>query len=96
MTAELSVEDVMQAWPETLRVFLRRRMACVGCAVAPFHTVAEVARIYGVPMEALLHELRELAGAAAARKAATRGITPRRRCAPAHADRGSRSAGVPR
>ena len=64
-----------------LRVFLRRRMTCVGCEIVPFHTVA-VARIYGVPAEALLHELRELAGAAAAWKAVARSITPRRRIDP--------------
>lgn len=89
MTADLSVEDVMQAWPGTMRAFLRRRMACVGCAVAPFHTLEDAAAIYGIPAEAFLHELRESAGASGGQ----RGVTPRRRSAPGRADQGPRSAG---
>ncbi len=60
MTAGLSVEDVMQAWPATIRVFLRRRMACIGCEIAPFHSIAEAARVYGMAPDALLSELRDI------------------------------------
>lgn len=95
MTAELSVEDLMQVWPETIRVFLRRRMACVGCAAAAFHTVAEAARIYDMPAHTLLAELREIAGARAdsgAVAAPSRRVTPRQQGAPGRAGRESRSA----
>ena len=40
-------------------VFLRRRMACPGCALAPFETLEEVARVYRVPLETFLRELKE-------------------------------------
>ena len=40
------VGDVMDRWPETVEIFHRRRMACPGCAMAPFMTVAEAARSY--------------------------------------------------
>ena len=96
MTVELSVEDLMRVWPETIRVFLCRRMACVGCAAAAFHTVEEVARIYDTPPDLLLAELREIAGARADHGAvAARRITPRQPGAPGRAGRGSRSAAVP-
>lgn len=39
------------------RVFLRHGMHCVGCAIAPFETLAEVCGVYGVPLEQLLEEL---------------------------------------
>jgi len=65
ISAELRVDDVMQLWPTTMRALLRRRMACVGCHVAPFHTVQDVARAYHVPVEMLLRELRESAAEAA-------------------------------
>ena len=42
------VTDVLAANPAAARVFIERRMGCVGCAFAPFETVAEVARIYGI------------------------------------------------
>ena len=53
-----SVEEVLRRAPSTARVFMRRGMACVGCALAGFETVAEVAASYGVSEHVLLRELR--------------------------------------
>ncbi|WP_431855658.1 DUF1858 domain-containing protein [Azospirillum sp.] len=56
-SADVPIGDVLERWPRTLAVFLRRRMACPGCAMAPFMTVAEAAACYGVPPAELLAEL---------------------------------------
>ncbi len=61
--ADLLVAEVMQRWPQTVSVFVRRRMACPGCPAAPFETVAEAAAIYGMPVDELLAELRCIADA---------------------------------
>ena len=61
ITADLLIEDTMQGWPATLKPLLRRRMACVGCEAAPFHTLAEVAGIYDVPLDEFLDDLRQAA-----------------------------------
>ncbi|MFC5353735.1 DUF1858 domain-containing protein [Azospirillum himalayense] len=50
------VEDVLERWPPTLSVFLKHRMACPGCPMARFQTIAEVADDYGLDTEALLDE----------------------------------------
>jgi hybrid cluster-associated redox disulfide protein len=42
------VSDVLAARPVLARAFIERRMGCVGCAFAPFETVAEAARAYGL------------------------------------------------
>ena len=42
------VADVLAATPLAARVFIARRMACVGCAFAPFETISEAARAYGI------------------------------------------------
>jgi hybrid cluster-associated redox disulfide protein len=52
------VSEVLAAHPATARVFIERRMGCVGCVFAPFETVAEAARAYGI-------DARELADALA-------------------------------
>lgn len=52
------IAEVLERWPQTLAVFLHRRMACPGCAMAPFMTVGEAAECYGVPTAELLDELR--------------------------------------
>jgi hybrid cluster-associated redox disulfide protein len=55
--AELSVADVLQRWPETVPVFFQRRMACVGCAMAPFETLETAAAIYYLDIPSFLADL---------------------------------------
>ncbi|MGH9309735.1 MAG: DUF1858 domain-containing protein [Vicinamibacterales bacterium] len=57
------LSDVLAAKPVAARVFIDRRMGCVGCAFAPFETVAEAARAYGIEPNELAHELAEGCGA---------------------------------
>jgi len=52
------VAEVMRRWPETVSVFLRLRMACPGCPMAPFVTVGEAARSYALEPRDLLVTLR--------------------------------------
>ena len=59
LTADLTAAEVLERWPETSPVFFRYRMACVGCPIAPFETLAEVAAIYGLDRECLVNELRQ-------------------------------------
>lgn len=39
--SDISLSEVMTRWPETIPVFLRYHMRCVGCLVASFHTVSD-------------------------------------------------------
>jgi hybrid cluster-associated redox disulfide protein len=55
--ADLKVAEVLERWPETIPVFFRYRMACVGCPIAPFETLAEVAAIYRLDVSRFLNEL---------------------------------------
>lgn len=59
------VGEVMERWPPTVEVFHRRRMACPGCVMARFMTVAEAARSYDVPATDLAEDLAAAASAAA-------------------------------
>ncbi len=43
---EEDVATIMSTWPETVAVFLRHRMHCVGCQVGPFHTIKDVCAEY--------------------------------------------------
>lgn len=61
ITADMSVDEVMRRWPATIAVFIRRRMACVGCAVGPFHSVDDAGIVYGLPAAPLVEELRDAA-----------------------------------
>ena len=53
----MTITELLQRWPETAVVFQQHRMACVGCAVAPFYTVPDPAEIYGLLPEEFVAEL---------------------------------------
>lgn len=59
---DLPLADLMNRWPATIRVFMRYRMLCVGCFVAPFHTVIDACEEHEVDEE----EFRAALAAAAA------------------------------
>lgn len=56
-----SVDEVMERWPATIRVFLNHRMRCIGCPIACFHTVDDACREHKVDQAAFLAELRAAA-----------------------------------
>jgi hybrid cluster-associated redox disulfide protein len=56
----MTIADLLVRWPDTAVVFHRHSMACVGCAVAPFYTVAEAAQVYNIPVAAFVDELAQL------------------------------------
>jgi hybrid cluster-associated redox disulfide protein len=54
---DLPLDTLMSLWPQTLAVFLRHRMFCVGCLVNPFHTVIEACQEYDLDEVAFRAEL---------------------------------------
>ncbi len=58
--AEMTVEEIFNEWPETVSVFMRHRMACVGCDLAGFETLAEAVSIYNLDLAAFLDEIRQV------------------------------------
>jgi hybrid cluster-associated redox disulfide protein len=55
----ISVAELVDMWPQVIPVFVRHRMACVGCNMASFETLRDAAKIYGIPAEVFLKELIE-------------------------------------
>jgi hybrid cluster-associated redox disulfide protein len=67
--AHWTVAEVVARCPGAAQAFTRLRMACVGCAMAPFETVAEAAAAYRLEPEAILGQLRAVRPRQAASKA---------------------------
>jgi hybrid cluster-associated redox disulfide protein len=57
LSGDLTVAEVLARWPQTIHVFIRHRMACAGCPLTRFETLAEVAVIYGLNLDSFLNEL---------------------------------------
>ena len=59
LTADLTVAEGLAHWPQTIHIFIRHKMACPGCPVTRFETLAEVATIYDLDLDRFLAELRQ-------------------------------------
>lgn len=59
LMANLTVNEVMDRWPQTIPIFLRYRMACIGCPIGRFETVAEVAEIYRMELDHFIGDLQQ-------------------------------------
>jgi hybrid cluster-associated redox disulfide protein len=60
-TPSLTIAETLARWPATARVFVARRMSCVGCDMNAFETISDAAAAYGIPDQELLRELRRAA-----------------------------------
>lgn len=62
ITGDSLVGEILRAFPAALSVFVKRRMHCAGCRMAPFMTVAEAAANYHFEARELVAELRAACG----------------------------------
>ena len=54
---DLSVAEIMSRWPSTIRPFIDRRMHCVGCPIAPFHTLSDAAEEHSLLLVGLVADI---------------------------------------
>jgi hybrid cluster-associated redox disulfide protein len=47
---QLLVDDVMRRWLQTVAVFIRRRMKCVGCPFGVFHTIEQACEEHSIEL----------------------------------------------
>jgi hybrid cluster-associated redox disulfide protein len=55
---DMLVADVLARWPQTAPVFLRWRLACVGCSLARFEQIVDVAKEYSLDLARFSEDLR--------------------------------------
>ncbi len=58
---DLPLADLMAEWPQTIPVFLRHKMLCVGCLISPFHTIIDACAEYDLDEDAFVSELQDAA-----------------------------------
>ena len=55
--ADSLVKEVVECHPQTIPVFARHGLQCVGCLISGFHTIGDSAREYALKLEPLLSDL---------------------------------------
>lgn len=57
--ARMTIENLLDAHPQVTAVFIRRRMACVGCALSSYCTLAYAAHVYDISLPSLVAECQD-------------------------------------
>lgn len=57
ITGKMTIGEVVQNHPETVEVFLRHGLFCLGCAAAHFEDIEQGALAHGIDLGPLLTDL---------------------------------------
>ncbi len=59
ITKEMGIMEVVQKYPQTIEIFQRFGMGCIGCAAAHFENIEQGALAHGMDVDALMAALNE-------------------------------------
>ncbi|MBN2060853.1 MAG: DUF1858 domain-containing protein [Deltaproteobacteria bacterium] len=59
LDSKITVSELITNHPSVMDVFIKRKMLCVGCPAESFHTLEDIARIYGIALRQLIKELKD-------------------------------------
>ncbi|MCK4352267.1 DUF1858 domain-containing protein [candidate division WOR-3 bacterium] len=57
ITKDLTIEEVLEKYPETVKVFIDLKIPCLVCGEPLWGTVEETSKKYNVPLDTLLSNL---------------------------------------
>ncbi len=61
ITKETTIEEVVSKYPESVIVFMKHGLHCVGCHVSAFESIEEGAIAHGINVDALVEDLNKVA-----------------------------------
>lgn len=59
ITKEMSIGECVSKHPETIPVFMRNGLHCIGCVVAAYENIEQGATAHGINVDKLMKELNE-------------------------------------
>ncbi len=63
VTKEMNILDIVQEYPQSIEIFQKYGLGCIGCAAARFENLEAGARVHGFNAEDMVNEINELIGA---------------------------------
>ena len=60
ITKDIKIEEVVKQYPETMMVFMKHGLHCVGCHVSAFESVEDGAMSHGINVDALVDDLNKV------------------------------------
>lgn len=60
ITKDNTIEEIVTQYPETMMVFMKHGLHCVGCHVAAFENIEQGALAHGINVDALVADLNKV------------------------------------
>lgn len=60
VTKDMSIIDIVQQYPQSLEVFAKYGMGCIGCAAARFENLEAGAKVHGFDPDEMVAEINAL------------------------------------
>ncbi len=57
ITKDMGLLEIVQSYPETLEVFQRYGLGCIGCAAARFENLEAGAKVHGIDPDKMVEDL---------------------------------------
>ena len=62
VTKEMNILDIVNNYPQSVEVFMKYCLGCIGCAAARFENLEAGARVHGFNADDMVAEINELIG----------------------------------
>ncbi|MFA4935235.1 MAG: DUF1858 domain-containing protein [Candidatus Methanoperedens sp.] len=63
ITKDMTIEKVVTEYPESMMVFMKHGLHCVGCHVSAFESIEDGAMAHGINADALVADLNKVVSA---------------------------------
>lgn len=60
VTKDMSIIDIVQNYPETIEVFAKHGLGCIGCAAARYENLEAGAKVHGIDPDQLVADINEV------------------------------------
>ncbi len=57
ITEDMNIKEVIDKYPETVSVFAKYNMGCIGCIAASFEKIKDIAGVHGVDVNSFVDDL---------------------------------------
>ncbi len=59
ISEHMNIREVIDKYPETISVFGKYNMGCIGCIAASFETISDIAAVHGTDVKAFVKDLND-------------------------------------
>lgn len=60
ITKDMGIIDIVNECPESLQIFQKYGMGCIGCAAARFENLEAGAKVHGIDVDTMVKEINDL------------------------------------